>query len=297
MKKILITGSSGFIAKHIIDVSLNKNWQITCVDKIPPPIKLNHVHYLTKDVRSLNSNDLKGIDYIAHMAFVTNIPKSIKNPILTTRDNIEMTAVLLDKACKNNIQKFVFPSTASLFGNNPIPWSEDMPADPIEPYSWQKLSCEHLLKMWNIRYGLNTSSLRLFQVYGENQRNDTALAAFIKARKENKVITLTETTAQSSFKTGRRDFVYVKDVAKAFINCMESKITGKGEIINIGSGKMTSMEEIALTIGGKIEFIPKRNFEVECHQADTTKARKLLNWSAKVEVIPWLTNFIRNMKL
>ena len=127
-----------------------------------------------------------------------------------------MSAILLKKAEASNVKKVIFSSTASLYGNNPIPWVEGMQADPIEPYSWQKLSCEYLFKMWHERYGLKTSTVRLYQVYGENQRSDTALAKFIKSKKENIPITLTETTAQSTFRTGRRDFIYVKDVAKAF---------------------------------------------------------------------------------
>ena len=87
--------------------------------------------------------------------------------------------------------------------------------------------------MWSTRYELKTSVLRLYQIYGENQRKDTALAAFINSKKLGKPITLTETTAQSSFRTGRRDFIYVKDVAKAFIATMLSEKTGSGEVINI----------------------------------------------------------------
>src|SRR5205823_5109463 len=121
----------------------------------------------------------------------------------------------------------------------------EMPADPIEPYSWQKLSCESLCRMWTTRYKLPTVVLRLFQVFGENQRTDTAMAAFFRARQQGKPITLTETTAQSSFRTGQRDFVYVKEVAEAFVRALESPKTGAGEIINIGTGKVVTIEQIA----------------------------------------------------
>src|SRR5205807_8688029 len=144
---------------------------------------------------------------------------------------------------------------------------EEMPPDPIEPYSWQKLSCEYLLRMWTARYGLPTVILRLFQVFGENQRTDTAMAAFFRARKEGRPIALTETMAQSSFRTGQRDFVYVKEVADAFARALESPKTGRGEIINIGTGKVTTMGEIAKAISSQVVFIPKRGFEVERHQA------------------------------
>ncbi len=296
MKKILITGSAGFIAPHIIEESLKRKWKVVAVDlkEIPEKIKYKNVEYLTKDVRDLSSKDLNSVDFIAHLAFVTNIPNSIQHPVETTYDNIDMSTILLKKAQDANVKKVIFSSTASLYGNNPIPWVEGMQADPIEPYSWQKLSCEYLFKMWYERYGLNTSTVRLYQVYGENQRADTALAKFIKSKKENVPITLTETTAQSTFKTGRRDFIYVKDVAKAFLATMLSDKTGRGEIINIGTGKMTTMEKIAETIGGEVKFIPKRNFEVEAHQADMTLCYKLIKWKHEVEVIPWLSNFCKN---
>ncbi len=296
MKKILITGAAGFIAPHIIEESLKRNWEVVAVDlkEVAENLKYKDVKYLKKDVRNLDKDDLKAVDFIAHLAFITNIPNSIKYPIETTYDNIDMSAILLKKAEEANVKKVIFSSTASLYGNNPIPWVEGMQADPIEPYSWQKLSCEYLFKMWHERYGLKTSTVRLYQVYGENQRADTALAKFIKSKKENIPITLTETTAQSTFRTGRRDFIYVKDVAKAFLETMLSDKTGKGEIINIGTGIMTTMEKIAQTIGGEVKFIPKRNFEVEAHQADMSLCYKLINWKHEVEVIEWLENFCKN---
>jgi nucleoside-diphosphate-sugar epimerase len=115
---------------------------------------------------------------------------------------------------------------------------------------------------------------------------------FFRARVEGKPITLTETTAQSSFRTGQRDFVYVKEVAEAFRRALESPKTGKGEIINIGTGKVVTMEDIAKAIGGEVVFIPKRGFEVERHQADITRAKALLDWTPKKDVLQWLREFV-----
>ena len=297
MKKILITGSAGFIAPHIAEEALNLGWEVIGVDtqEVENQVKDKKIKYIKSDLRDLTLGDIKDVNYVAHMAFVTNIPFSIQNPLSTTYDNIDMTAKLLDLCTKAKIEKFVFPSTASLYGHNQIPWVESMSIEPIEPYSWQKYSCEKLCKMWSIRYELKTSVLRLYQIYGENQRKDTALAAFINSKKLGKPITLTETTAQSSFRTGRRDFIYVKDVAKAFIATMLSGKTGTGEVINIGTGITTTMEEIAKTIGGEVKFIPRRNFEVEAHQADMKNCYKLLDWRPKVKVLEWLSNFVKNI--
>lgn len=292
MARVLISGVAGFIGPHIVEACLGRGWEVVGVDLLPRVEQGTAFTFLQKDVRDLTQGELAGVDYIVHLAFVTNIPNSIRHPIETTRDNIEMTARLLDSATKAGVKKVAFPSTASLFGNNPTPWQEDMPADPIEPYSWQKLSCEHLLRMWTIRYGLPTVILRLFQVFGENQRPDTAMAAFFRARQEGRAITLTETTAQSSFRTGRRDFVYVKEVAEAFVRALESDRTGHGEIINVGTGRVATMEDIANAIGGEVVFIPRRGFEVECHQADITRAEALLNWHPRVDVLDWLRAFV-----
>lgn len=296
-KKVLVTGSAGFIAPHIIEACDNMGWDVVGLDILDTKINSAqpNINYLKKNIFDLKSEDLLGIDYVAHMAFVTNIPSSIKRPVETTFENIDMTAHFLKICTDAKVKKFVFPSTASLYGNNTIPWNETMRADPIEPYSWQKLSCEYLCRMWTKRYQLATSTLRLFQVFGENQRPDTALSAFINSKKNGKPITLTETTAQSSFRTGRRDFIYVKDVAKAFVATMLSEKTGKGEIINIGSGKMHTMEEIANTIGSEVVFIPKRNFEVEAHQADMKNTFNLIDWKPEVEVLSWLKNFTKNI--
>lgn len=296
MKNILITGSSGFIAPHIIEAGIRDNFNVTGIDLNDPNKEdiIKGCEYIKKDVRDLTVQELSKFDYIIHLAWVTNIPYTIANPVSSTDNNITMTTILMNNATQAKIKKFIFSSTASLYGNNPLPWKEDMKSDAIEPYSWQKLSCENLCKMWSVRYELNTGVLRLFQVYGENQRKDTALSAFVKAKINKQPITLTETTAQSAFRTGRRDFIYVKDVANAFLAALRSEKVSKGEIINVGTGIMTTMEDIAKTIGGEIKFIAKRSFEVEAHQADLSNGKKLIEWQPKVKVLDWLKNFIEN---
>ena len=302
MKSVLITGVSGFIGPHVVEACLKHGLRVVGLDIRPYPqsncdIALPSL-FLSGDVRKLPQSELDSVDYIIHLAFVTNIPNSIQHPIETTRDNIEMTAQLLEIATKAKIKKLVFSSTASLYGHNPTPWREDMPSDPdpIEPYSWQKLSCEYLCRMWSKCYGLPTVTLRLFQVFGENQRPDTAMAAFFRAKQSGKPITLTETTAQSTFKSGQRDFIYVKEVADAFVRACESEKTGGSEIINIGTGKVTTMEDVATAIGGEVIFIPKRGFEVERHEADITRAKELLDWHPKVDVLEWLREFVPTLE-
>ena len=113
-KKILITGSAGFIAPHIAEQALNLGWQVIGVDteEVEDKISDKRIKYIKSDLRDLNEDDIKDVDFVAHMAFVTNIPFSIQNPLSTTYDNIDMTAKLLDLCTKAKVKKFIFPSTA-----------------------------------------------------------------------------------------------------------------------------------------------------------------------------------------
>jgi len=293
--KVLISGVAGFIGPHIAEECLAKGWDVWGVDIIDYTYSTPNFLFEKRDIRDISVEDLKGVDYVFHLAFVTSIPNSVKNPLDTTRDNIDMTAYALDISTKAGVKKFVFPSTASLYGNNPTPWKEDIPLDPIEPYAWQKLTGEYACRMWAKCYGLPTVVLRLFQVFGENQRHDMAFAAFFRAKQEGKPITLTKTSPDSKFRSGQRDFIYVKEIADAFIKAAESQKTGLGEVLNIGTGKVHTMEEVAEALGGEVEWIAKRGYEVERHEADISKTEKILDWHPKVDVISWLKEFSKTL--
>lgn len=285
MSKVLITGSSGFLAQHIIPLFQKNGYEVIGVDKRPERCKSDY--FIQADVSDLTYRDLLGVDYVVSLHWRTNIPDCSRHPRESTENNIGSTLHLLEVAKEAGVKKFFFPSTASLYGNNPTPWKEDMPAKPIEHYSWQKLACESACKMYAESLGLDTVVARFFQIFGEYQREDTALAAFMRAKKNNQPITLTETTAQSSFKSGQRDFVYAGDVAEAVYLLTTSSSPGKGEIYNVG-GTVHTMEEVARAVGGEVKWIPRRPWEVERHEADLTKL-KAMGWTPKVDVIEWLT--------
>lgn len=294
-KKILITGAAGFIAPYIISEFKNNGYDVIAIDKQEVDSKINGVTYLRKDVRDLKVSDLHGVDIIGHFAFLTNIPFSISSPCSTTDENIGMTTRLLTVATEAKIRRFLYPSTAALYGNNPIPWTEGMSGDPLEPYSFQKLATESLLKMWTKRYGLETAILRLFQVYSENPRQDGVLSIFIKAKRAGRPITLTETVPGSKYKTARRDFIHLEDVARAFFAAAECKdLQEDGPVFNIATGVATEIGVLAEVIGGEVHYIPKRGYEVECHQADLRKTEKVLAWKAEIVFIEWLEKFVKS---
>lgn len=283
----MITGAAGFLSHHLIKKCKELGWYVVGVDKRPIPKghERPDIFFLT-DVRDLGFRDMMGIDYVFHMAFSTNIPNSVRHPKETTADNIDMSIHMLEISKEAGIKKFMFPSTASLYSTNVTPWQEDMRPEPIEPYSWQKLSLEYACQMY-AKNGLPTVIFRFFQVFGEFQRDDTALAAFMRSKKEGKPITLTKTHAQSSFKSGQRDFIYAGDLAEAVTMATDSKETGKGEIFNVASGEVNTMEEVANAIGAEVVWIPRREYEVECHHGDISRLATL-GWKPKTNVIKWL---------
>jgi len=295
-KRVLVSGISGFLGHHITKACQSRGFDVVGVDKRPIPE--NHIlpnKFLLTDINDLKFRDLMGIDYIIHLGWRTNIPDCQRHPEQSTTDNIDMSVHLLEVAREAKVKKFLFPSTASLYGNNPTPWAEDLPANPIEPYSWQKLAIEQACKMYSSVYNLPTVVFRFFQIFGELQREDTALAAFLKAKIEGRPLTLTETVAQSSFRSGQRDFIYAGDVAEALMLAIESDETGNGEIFNVSSGTIHTMEEIAKAIGAEVVWIPRREYEVERHLGDITKIKRVLNWQPKVDVIGWLENYTKGL--
>ena len=146
MKKVLVTGSSGFIAPHVIESCLKNNYEVIGIDLTDPEININNCTYLKKDIRDLKVKDLEGIDFIIHLAFVTNIPYSIKNPVVTSNDNIQMTVGLLDIATKAKCKKLIFRLLRLFMGIIPYHGLR-ICANPPEPYCWQKYACEMLCKM------------------------------------------------------------------------------------------------------------------------------------------------------
>lgn len=285
MARILVTGSSGFLGYHITRHLNMEGHTVIGVDK-RPMTKWIPDSFLLTDVNDLTYRDLMGIDYVVHLAWRTNIPDCSRHPEESTRQNIDMTIHLLEVAKEAKVKKVFFPSTASLYGKLPTPWEEDMVGQPIEHYSWQKLSCEIACQMYASSLGLDTVIGRFFQVYGRHQREDTALAAFLKAKKNHMPITLTETMAQSSFRSGQRDFIHAEDLARA-VETLLLAPTETGGVYNVASGTVHTMEEIAEAVGGEVKWIPRREWEVERHQGSIDRLVEL-GWSPTTDVLEWI---------
>lgn len=289
-----MTGASGFIASHVVPVLLKAGLEVVGLDRLPCShiSPSNNFTFLHKDLADLRS--VHGIDYVIHLACATNIPQSIADPVGTTYNNVNLGVKLLCLSKDAGVKKFLFPSTASLYGNQSLPWKESMPAYPSEPYSLQKYTMERFCRYYADN-GLPTVIFRLFQVFGERQRQDQVLAKFFQCRKERSPIPITQTTDGDSSKSPKRDFVYAGDIAEAFLRALSSENVGKGEIINLASGYNYTIREIAERISDNIECIPKRNFDLDEHLADVTQAKKLLDWKARTDIKTWLKEYVKTL--
>lgn len=290
-KNIVVTGGCGFIGSHIVEELLkDKKNNVVVIDNLVSgktsniDLKNKRLKFVKIDI-SKNSKKFeqlfKNIDKVFHLAALADIVPSINNPKLYFSTNVTGTLNVLDACVKNNIKKVVYAASASSYGlPKKFPTNEKSSISLMYPYALTKKLGEDLLLHWATVYKLNVTSLRLFNVYGTRSRTSGAYGAvfgvFLAQKLNDKPLTIVGNGKQT------RDFIYVKDVAKAFIKA--GNVKKNNQIINIGSGKETSVNYIANLISKKRNFIPKRPGEPNRSKANITKAKKILKWKPTVPV-------------
>jgi UDP-glucose 4-epimerase len=294
MKKILITGGSGFIGSHIGEELGKTDTKVFSLD-IRTPDETFGAEHVACDIRDFESlkNTFEKIqpDAVIHLAAIPSVQKSILEPLASMTTNVTGTFHVLEAARLAGVGRIVFASSGAVYGATGAEYSgkllkEDLPLKPLNPYGLAKKMGEEMMKVWSsedIWKGPDTVSLRFFNVYGPRQRRDaayaTAIERFLFQWETGEPFTIVPDGKQ------RRDMVFVKDLVKAIIAAATREEKLKGEVINIGSGKNYSILEIADVIGGKTyarKFIEPRPGEVRETKADITKAKNLLNWEPQV---------------
>ena len=187
------------------------------------------------------------------------------------------------------VRRFIYSASSSAYGpSDKLPSKESEPVNPISPYASQKYYGELCCKMFSSVYNIETVSLRYFNVFGERQNLGGAYATvvgiFINQIIEGKPLTINGDGNQ------RRDFTYVGDVVNANILASSSSKAGRGEVINIGTGKNYSINELAEMIGGRKEHLKPVNEPFQ-NLADIRKAKKVLNWEPKMEISDWIKRY------
>lgn len=292
--KYIVTGGAGFIGSNLVDSLVDGGHEVIVIDNLSTGKEDNVNSKAKLLICDISHNDsitimtevMKGADTVFHLAALARVQPSIENPHEYNKVNVNGTLHILTAAKEAGVRRVVYSASSSAYGDATIfPTPEDHPTDPLSPYGLQKLIGEQYCRVFYHCYGLETVSLRYFNVFGERQSLDGAyklvMGIFVDQRLKGKPLTITGDGEQ------RRDFTYVGDVVKANILASSSSLVGAGESINIGNGDNRSVNEIADLIGGPKEYIEKR-LEPEQTLADNTKAKNLLGWQPTTSVEEWI---------
>ena len=284
-KGAVVTGGAGFIGSHLVDALLEKGYAVSVVDslvagkreRVPAGVPLHIM-----DVRDAGALPalLRDASIVFHLAALPRVEYSIQHPLETHEVNVTGTVNVL--AATGSGTRVVLASSAAVYGNTDAPLlSEDLPAAPVSPYGLHKYISERYLALASTLYGTQTVSLRFFNVYGPRFDPDgpyaLVIGRFLKLRKEGKPLTIIGDG------THTRDYVHTRDIIAALISAGESPRVGKGEVINIGTGRSTSVNELADFFGGEREYLPPR-IEPRTARADTARAKSLLGFTAEVSL-------------
>lgn len=301
-KKIAVTGGFGFIGSHLISRLNEYNDVVIVDDQSSGNIKnIEHLDFSSidtnfGDITKVNLERIfEGIDYIFHMAAVTSVPQSVKDPLRSNEVNITGTLKVLEAARLCDVKKLIFSSSSAIYGETEIlPISEKNPLNPLSPYAVSKATGELYCNVYSEIYNLPTISLRYFNVFGPRQDPKSQYAAVIPIFIDNLLKNKSPVIYGDGEQT--RDFVSVKQVVDANILAAQSKETGS---YNVGLGKSTTINQlfeiIKKSLGKNIEpvYREERAGEIKHSVADISKAKSIGYFPKKdftdelVETVSW----------
>ncbi len=286
MEKVIVTGGAGFIGSHIVDALVEQGYEVHVVDNMSAGKKENinpKAILHTVDVREYEKllPIFKDVKYVFHEAAMPQVEYSMHNPVETNEINVTGLLNVLEASRVSNVQRLMFAASSAAYGDqDTLPLAETMEARPLSPYGAHKYIGEVYCALYARVFNLETVSLRYFNVYGLRQSSTGAyasvIAKFIDLKKENKPMTIVGDGEQT------RSFVHVKDIVIANIAAMKGEKVGKGEVINIGTHEMYSVNQIAALLGGEFIYIAPR-IEPRATSADISKAKELLDWSPSIK--------------
>ena len=308
MIKILVTGCAGFIGSHVTDRLLKEGFDIVGVDNFndyyDPKVKernlqeaarRRHFNLYREDI--LNFEAIENIfkkekpQKVIHLAARAGVRSSIADPPLYSQVNIGGTVNLLKLSTDFGVNKFIFSSSSSVYGNSKrLPFSENDQCDQIiSPYGASKRAAEFWVESFWRSYGLKSIILRFFTVYGPRGRPDMAPALFTKAVLEGKPI------KQFGDGTSSRDYTYIDDIVNGIVKALNKNLDF--EIINLGNNRPVTLSDFIKTIekitgkGAKIKKLKQQPGDVVTTWASVAKAKKLINWEPKINLVSGLNNY------
>jgi len=295
MVNCLVTGGAGFIGSNLAERLINDGHSVTILDNLSTGkienIKdfIKDVSFLAGDITNLSDCKLacKDIDIVFHQAALGSVPRSVDNPIASNKANVDGTLNMLYAAKEKNVKRFIYAGSSSAYGDNPsLPKKEDMVLSPISPYAISKLTGEYYCRVFYKEYGLETISLRYFNVFGPRQdpgsQYSAVLPAFITAVLDNVCLEIYGDGEQT------RDFSHIDNVVEANVLAAITEKTLTGETVNIACGQRVSLNEIIEKLekifDKKIDvgYGEKRKGDVEHTLASIDKAEKIIGYKPSV---------------
>jgi nucleoside-diphosphate-sugar epimerase len=293
MPLYLVTGGAGFIGSHITEELVRRGEKVRVVDSLITGHRKNLAHlsgidFLEGDLADLGiaTRAVQGVDYVLHQAAIPSVPRSVEDPITSNRANIDSTLNILVAARDARVKRVVYAGSSSAYGNTPtLPKHEGMPTNPLSPYALQKLVGEQYMQMFTALYGLETVTIRYFNVFGPRQDPSSpysgVISVFARALLENKAPTIYGDGEQT------RDFTYVANVVDGVLRAVTAP-DAAGQVVNVATGSSISLNRLFASmreiLGSRleVEYGPLRNGDVKDSLADITRARMLLGYEPLV---------------
>ena len=293
MSHYLVTGGAGFIGSHLSEELVGRGHRVRAFDNLSTGKRKNLEHIpgvelLVGDLANLEDcrRAVRGVDYVLHMGAVASVPRSVIDPIASNTANIDGSLNILVAARDEKVRRLVYAGSSSAYGDLPtLPKHEDMPTKPQSPYALQKLVAEQYCQMFTQLYGLETVTIRYFNVFGPRQDPGSpysgVISLFSTALLEGRRPTIFGDGGQT------RDFTYVANVVDGVLRACEAPNVA-GEVINVATGGRISLNQLLQTIneivGTSIEPIyeDSRAGDVRDSQADISRAASLLGYAPLV---------------
>jgi len=285
----VVTGGAGFIGSHAVDNLLSRGYAVRVIDDLRGGRRANIEHVIDRadvefheqDVCSLSPSSpvMSGVDLVLHFAGIGDIVPSVERPFEYMQNNVMGTVRVLEASRHAGVRRLVYAASSSCYGANPpVPTDETAPIVTEYPYAMSKYQGEQAAFHWSKVYGLSVNAVRIFNAFGTRSRTSGAYGAvfgvFLKQKLSGKPFTVVGDGTQ------RRDFVFVSDVAEAFVLAGLTSLSGR--VWNLGSGNPQSVNRLVELLGGEVIHIPKRPGEPDATWANPAAIQRDLGWTQKV---------------
>ena len=297
----VVTGGAGFIGSHLVDVLVERGFAVHVVDDLSGGHRSNLAHHpagavtlFEKDIRALEPGDAAfvGANYVFHLAGIGDIVPSIEKPTQYMDVNVQGTVRVLECARAAGVDKLVYASSSSCYGLAATPTREDHPIQPMYPYALSKYQGEQAVMHWHKVYGLPVNAICIFNAYGPRVRTTGVYGAVFGVFLRQKLAAKPFTVVGDGTQT--RDFIYVRDVAEAFVAAALTEVSG--ERFNVGAGAPQSINRLVEILGGEVVYVPKRPGEPDITYADITKITTQLGWKPTVPFEQGVANMLADIE-